>query len=103
MLDVIFIVIWSAGIVSGFTLKSMMRKRYRTIHDEVFGETWLDNSPRQSWRSIKFLMVKQNWKGIDDKSILRALHITRVIVGLFIAFMFLRLFGTIAYNVYLDL
>lgn len=78
-------------------VKSLVKRYYPAQHDEIYGKSWLDNSPSQSLKVIRFSLSRSQWGFVENEKLLFWLHIYRAVSVLFYGIHFLALFVAIAY------
>ena len=63
--------------VSAFRVKVLLKKFHLAEHDRIYGKSWLDSSPANSWRVIKFSFSKSQWSFVSDHNLLWWLYFYR--------------------------
>lgn len=103
-MDIIEMVYASAFIVAFvviFRIKYLLKKHYLDIHNELFGNSLVEFSPRNSLRIARFTLLRSEWKSITNQGLIYWLLLYRVLsifIYIMILFAVLYFLGAAVYS-----
>lgn len=97
MIEIIYFSVFSVGVFMYFRVKYLVRKYYKEKHAEIYGESLLDHSVKDSIKVIYFSLSKSEWDFVKNDKLMFWLKAYRLISIIFYLFVFCGLIYLIAY------
>lgn len=84
---VIFLTVWSGGVLSYFVIKNRIKKLYPALHSELYASSIAEHNIAISLKYQGFSLNSSRWKEIEDKTLITYLQIQRALFIIMILLM----------------